>query len=142
MRTILHLLSEAQMRGECPALVIGGYALRNNLCARYIHDDLLHFPVDIVLVDSSTWDKFWPHSETAMVEGASLRVPSPAHMIALKLHALKQNPGQRDQDFSDIVRIAHSRAAQIPHDDLRLLCERYGPHGIFEQIRTALSQAN
>jgi hypothetical protein len=61
------------------------------------------------------------------------------HLIALKLHALKQNPGKRDQDYSDIVRVARSRAAQIPPDELKALCEKYGPNGIYEQIRTALS---
>jgi hypothetical protein len=178
MRTILHLLSEAISRGECAALVIGGYSLeayglerptkdidllvaasglpalaalltgagyqevgRNNTCARYLHENLLHLPVDLLFVDSATWEKLWQASEAAMIEGAALRVPAPLHLIALKLHALKQNPGGRDQDFSDIVRVIHRRSGQIPRDELRALCKRYGPQGIHDQILAALPSA-
>lgn len=125
-------------------LIRAGYTEtgRNNLCARYVHADPLHFPVDLLFVDSPTWEKIWPLSEPAQIEGVPLRVPAPAHLIALKLHAMRQNPGKRDQDFSDIVRIIRRREAQIPGDELQALCERYGPKDIYQQIRAALSHAD
>jgi hypothetical protein len=175
VRSFLHVLSEAISRGECHALVIGGYSLeaygfqrptkdidllvaapqsgilasllertgfreagRNDICARYVHTDPLLFPVDLLFVNQATWDRMWPASREAMIEGASVHVPSPEHLISLKLHAMKNDPHGREQDFGDIVRIAAGFPKEVPLENLRAICDQYGPAGIFDQLSAAL----
>ena len=36
------------------------------------------------------------------MDGVTLRVPRPLHLVALKLHALKQNPQRLGKDWEDI----------------------------------------
>jgi hypothetical protein len=111
---------------------------RNDICARYVHSDPMLFPVDLLFVSDATWDRMWLASRMASIEGASVRVPSPEHLIALKLHAMKNQPHGREQDFGDIVSVAAGFPEEIPLENLRAICDQYGPAGIFEQLSAAL----
>jgi Uncharacterised nucleotidyltransferase len=115
---------------------------RNNICARFSHSDPLLFPVDLLFVNDPTWDKFWAKSESTTIEGAALRVPHPAHIIALKLHAMHNEPTGRKNDFGDIVRILTHRPEAVSMEELKALCERYTSLAMYHQLLTALRHAN
>ena len=111
---------------------------RNELCARFAHSDPMLFPVDLLFVKDATWDKMWPVSEPATIEGASLRVAAPAHTVALKLHAMRNDPAGRKNDFGDIVRVLIHRPDALTMEELKHLCARYAPEGIFERLLNAI----
>ena len=67
-----------------------------------------------------------------------MRVPCAAHMIMLKLHAMKSNPKREIKDLSDIVEILRNGPDPLPRDELEAMCEHYGPAGVCERIVEAL----
>lgn len=117
-----------------------GYAElgRNHLCARFCHPNPMLFPVDLLFVKDPTWDKIWEQSEPATIEGVMLRVPHPSHLVALKLHAMHNEPHGRKNDFGDIVRILTHRPEAIGLDDLQTLCDRYTSREMYHQFLAAL----
>ncbi len=68
------------------------------------------------------------HLNVAVVLGGkTFHVPSLDHLIALKLHVLKQGLSHRViKDFTDVTSLAQINAIDITGDKFRALCEKYG----------------
>jgi len=110
----------------------------NNLCGRYAHPSSGVIPVDLLLVNQSTMEKLLRDSVAHQFLGHTVRAPSIASFIALKLHAIKWNQKRFGKDGSDIVRLMEQNPEAIPMDRLRELCDQYGTAGIFEKLRLLL----
>jgi len=134
------LVSTSHTENVHALLLAAGYreAGRNPICARYLHPDPMLFPVDLLFINDSTWQKMQAASETSVIQGLRLQVPAPAHTVALKLHAMTNDPLGRHNDFGDIVRILSLRPEAWTHAELKSLCARYAPPGVHDQILTAL----
>lgn len=92
------------------------------------------WPIDLVLVDQDTFQKFLDSAAATVLDGVRVRVPCALHLIALKLHALKQAGLVREmQDLPDIVALMKADAIEFD-EDFRNFCIRYGNEAIFEQI--------
>jgi hypothetical protein len=90
--------------------------------------------VDVMTVDESTFAKIWAASEPGEITGISVRLPAPIHLIALKLHAMKNNPFRDLQDMQDIIEILRAHPDRVGDADLEQTCQRYGPRGCYERI--------
>jgi Nucleotidyl transferase AbiEii toxin, Type IV TA system len=99
--------------------------------SRFRHPTLGH--VDVLFVDSPTFDQLSRQSLPYKVGNATLRVPSLDHLIALKLHAIKNDPARELRDLSDIVDMVKRNS--FSGDELRRLCMRFGPAGIWDKVR-------
>lgn len=117
-------------------LVAAGYveAGRSSAVVRYRHDSPWLLDVDVLLVDAPTYQGLlqdahpWHRSTTVW------NVPSLAHLIALKLHAIKHNPKRRGHDLTDIVSLLQQNPGTVTKPALREICEKFGPAGVFEQL--------
>ena len=93
------------------------------------------WPVDLMLVNEGTFGKMWTASAEETWLGVSVRIPSPAHLVALKLHALRNAGDRRSHDLIDILELA----AMIPEPSrwqtLDELCSQYGTPKIHELLR-------
>ncbi|MEM0970306.1 MAG: hypothetical protein AAF191_09225 [Verrucomicrobiota bacterium] len=80
-------------------------------------DETERFPVDLMIVASSTYEKLASLKQTKSIGEAELSVPAPLHLIALKLHALRSKERAADgKDIGDIVGLI--RACDIEIEDL------------------------
>ena len=59
--------------------------------------------IDLMLVRDETFEQFWTASEERTAMGVLVRVPSLDHLIALNLHALKQQLAHRTFKDADDV---------------------------------------
>ena len=83
--------------------------------------------LDFMLVGEATFEKLHGQSTRVTAMGAELNLPSPAHLIALKLHALAHGPvARRDKDLPDIVNIINEQKLQLDENPLAEIFERYG----------------
>ena len=110
----------------------------NSSFNRYRHRSLVYEPMDVMKVNQSTFDKMWAGSVAFDTEGLSVRAPGVSGYIALKLHAIRCNPERRFKDLSDLVEILASKNPVPSLDELRELCERYGPPGILADLERHL----
>ena len=70
-------------------------------------------------------------------------VPALEHLIARKLHAMKNNPDRVGKDGWDIGALLGANPGAIPHEKLRELCDRFGPpdvHATFSKTDDAPPQ--
>ena len=130
--------SEADVLHE--VLIGAGYreTERTDMFVRYSHASVYLLDVDVMLVNRSTFDKLEARSFVYRVGEAEMRVPCLLHLIALKLHAMKNNPKRELKDLSDIVEVLQGNPQTVSREDLAVMCEQYGPPGILGRIERYL----
>ncbi len=102
---------------------------------RYSHPHVYLMDVDIVLVDQNTFRKMTEASMVYRLGEMEIRVPSLIHLIALKLHAVKNNPERENRDLGDIAELLKANPGKLSMTDLKSVCAGYGPDGVFSKIK-------
>jgi len=107
----------------------------NEVFARYHASDLRFIDIDFMFVDFQTFEKFLKESMELELAGKSYHVPSLFHLIALKLHALKNNSNRQFKDLPDILALIKNNDLNINTDEFRQLCLKFGTVEIYNNIR-------
>ena len=123
------------------ALIAAGFVefRRNHLVVRYRHSEQPSWIVDTLLVTESTFEKMWAQRREIRLGALTLTVAAPLHVAAMKLHAMKQEPAREMHDLLDVMELLKRDRGNWSIEDVRAVCERYGPPGIFETIKPHLS---
>lgn len=121
-------------------LVAAGYqeVVRTEMFVRYSSSSVYHYDVDVLLVDDITFEKILADSQLLDVGRSTFNVPCLAHMIMLKLHAMKNNRSRELKDLSDVVEILRANPDQVSEREISAMCEKYGPAGIDVKLKESL----
>ena len=101
---------------------------------RYSHSSLYLMDVDVVFVDRETFKKMVKESRVYRIGKVEMLVPSLEHLIAPKLHAIKNSPERENRDIGDIIELLKSNRDKISAAELRSICCKYGPKKIFAKL--------
>jgi len=96
-------------------------------------------PIDLMLVDEDVFDAL----ELTKTPTEPIAVPSVEAMIALKLHAAKQqHRTEAEKDWSDIIVLfkAHRLSLDAPH--IHAMIMRHGGQHAIERIQAAIAGGN
>ncbi|MBL8025542.1 MAG: nucleotidyltransferase [Fibrobacteres bacterium] len=81
--------------------------------------------LDFILCDNNTFVKILKDSKTTTIAGSNFLLASPLHLIAMKLHAISQNPQREFKDFNDIIQLIVINKIDIRNKDIEKLFSRY-----------------
>lgn len=96
------------------------------------------WPLDLMLVSEDTFSKLYARSTEMVIGSAAVRVPSVAHLIALKLHVLKQDlPHRTIKDFSDIQGLVECNGVDLKSVEMKEIFERYGTDDLYRRLKIA-----
>lgn len=91
--------------------------------------------LDFIFVDQDTFNEIKRSGKKVKIAKLEFTVPSLDHLIALKLHAIKQNPKNRLLvDLVDIIKLAELNKIDVKGDDFRNLCLKYGSQEIYDKL--------
>ena len=105
---------------------------------RFHHQKTGVMDIDVLLVDRKTLQIMYDAGTDYRYGNMQWRIPSPLHLIALKLHAIKNNPRRESRDVADILDLIRLTENKISVEDLHQLCRKYGPEGIYQRIEKSL----
>jgi hypothetical protein len=91
--------------------------------------------IDVLLVDGPTFQKL---AETAgpLHRGQhTFRVPGLAELIALKLHAIRNDPRRETRDLGDIAELLRLNPGRITAEALESLCLKFGSPEIAAKLK-------
>ena len=111
---------------------------RTEAFVRYSHPSIWFMDVDVMIVDRGTFDKMYAQSCDRDVQSRGVRVPCLLHLVALKLHAMKNNPKRELKDMGDIVELLRAHPGTVSDEDLKEVCKRYGPPGMRDKLKDYL----
>ena len=102
-------------------------------------DAVGRFPVDLMVVNDATFEKMRTRQQRRDVGGASLDVPDPLHLIALKLHALRsEGRARQGRDLPDILGLIHGCRIDTGSVEFEQILKRYADEATRKQIDRAL----
>jgi len=98
------------------------------------------WPVDLMLVQEKTFAPILAASLAADFFGIKTRVPALEHLIALKLHALKNTRMTRFlKDFLDVEYLIRINQIDIKSKNIRELFDKYGTPDLYEKVSQSLA---
>lgn len=90
--------------------------------------------IDLVYISGETADSVFEETQRRVIfENQKLEVVSPEHLIALKLFAIKNEPGRKYRDLADIKEIF--RLTNLNLDTIQALFKKYGMEEYFNEIK-------
>jgi predicted nucleotidyltransferase len=97
------------------------------------------WPLDLMLVNQETFEGLLAAAAPATVQHAIVPLVSLDHLIALKLHVLKQGRLHRFlKDFEDVIQLVRINRLDLQSAPLRALFMRYGTADLYEKIKRAI----
>jgi len=84
-----------------------GYVLNDRQAhfSRYVHLGRQRAVVDVMRLDAKTFALLSTGARETQIGEKCVRVPRAFHLLAMKLHALKQNPERAHKDWADICHL-------------------------------------
>lgn len=101
-------------------------------------------PVDLMFADDETFEKIQgASSRCAIGKGVELGVASPLHLVAMKLHALK-NPTrvEKGADFEDVIHLIKTANIDIHSSQFTEIADRYATEKIRARIHRELDASS
>ncbi|MFA7172766.1 MAG: hypothetical protein WC340_05035 [Kiritimatiellia bacterium] len=134
------LVAASQEGALRDVLVSAGYqeVARTAMFVRYSSPSVYHYDVDVLLVDDITFEKILADSRMFDAGSGSFYVPSLAHMIMLKLHAMKNNRSRELKDLNDVVELLRAHPGEVAENELQAICDKYGPAGVYTKLKESL----
>ena len=111
---------------------------RHGNFSRFRHRSLVFPMLDVMEVDAGTWAKMYPESRQGILFQRAVRVPSLPHYIAMKLHAIRENPERERKDAQDIIELVRANPGALSREDLEALFSRYAPPGFWDNLQSSL----
>jgi len=98
------------------------------------------WPVDLMIVQEKTFSPILAASRDADLFGVRTRVPSLEHLIALKLHTLKNTRMSRFlKDFLDVEYLIRINRLDIQSENIRALFDKYGTPDLYDKVSRSLA---
>ena len=106
---------------------------------QYANEEATAWPVDLMFVQPGTFSGLIAAAHPAKVQGAEPLIVSLEHLLALKLHVLKQGRLHRFlKDFQDVVELLRINKLDLRSDRMRDLFLRYGTTDLYEKVQRAV----
>lgn len=131
------LMAEEDYAKARPILEKGGYeeVIFGKIFARFAHKKQTFLNLDVLFIDRNSMKGILKDANETKMEGMKIKVPSLKHLMALKLHALKNNPVNREiPDLIDLVNLIRENKIDVKKASFRELCLKYGSKDLYERI--------
>ena len=97
--------------------------------------------VDIMFVNPETWSKLRGEAEAKVSGRVTVHVPSPSHMVALKLHAASSPQRENaEKDWNDILQLVRRHHLDPNDEKFAALVTRYGGTGALDRLKKSSRQ--
>ena len=109
--------------------------------SRYQPPELAAWPIDLMYVDDLTFEKLFSAARDMIIGVSEVAVVSPEHLVALKIHALKNfQPHREPKDYGDLLALLRTAASNIDSPELEQLCLRYASHDLYDRLNKDLGR--
>jgi hypothetical protein len=136
----LDLLVESQGQEDLISFVESlGYATlhRSTGYSNHLHPDPARGRLDCVYVGGSTSEQLFGACRMAKAPGGlEVPLPKPEHLAALKVVAMKNDPGRTFQEMADIRFLV--QLPQVDRQEVRAYFERHGLRDRFDDLEKTL----
>jgi len=119
-----------------PDLLKAGYSVfnRQDAFVQFKNERPGFRDLDFLIGDVHTKMQLISHGKQVTIAGKSFVVPSPLHLIAMKLHSISGNNKRELKDFPDIVQIMVANEIRVDDKDVVALFKKYHQMELYERV--------
>lgn len=127
------LIAHSDTSGMSRLLEKAGFIQRgvSEICSRWQHNSLMQEDVDLMFVNPTTFEKLYSSALDWKLDNISIKVPSVANLIALKLHAIRNAPDRINKDGLDITTLMKLHPTALTPDEFKSLCLQYASEDVY-----------
>ncbi len=92
-------------------------------------------PIHAMFVTGETFEKMWARRAPMPSPGGPVNVPCVSHLIALKLHAVKNNPKRLGKDMTDVLELLERNPGAVTREELEQVCKDYASPEAVSMLR-------
>lgn len=137
------LITKDDFTKIAPLLIDAGYKQQysQEVFSRFADRGKYYMDLDFMFVDKETLQKIIKTGKEIEIARLKFTVPSLENLIALKLHAIKFNPKNREfKDLPDIINLIRANNFNYKTEDFKNLCIKYGTKEMFDKITEILGK--
>ena len=113
---------------------LGFDAVSDGMATRFRYRRDFAFPaIDLIWVNDETFARMIGEIDP----GLGVRLVTFEGLIAMKLHALKDDEQRKGRDLRDLQELLAKHPGRIPEQDLRGMCAKYAGHGAYDRLRVS-----
>lgn len=105
-----------------------------DIFSRWRHRSLQAEDVDVMFVSALTFEALSEDAIIMKMGTAELRVPSASSIVALKLHAMKNNPDRFGKDAPDVLELMKRQPTNLNPAAVKQLCSRFGTPELWSKL--------
>jgi Uncharacterised nucleotidyltransferase len=98
--------------------------------------------LDFLIGDENTRNQLIAQGKRVVIAGKTFIVPSPRHLIAMKLHSMAGNRKRELKDFPDIVQIMTANGMNPRDENVVELFKKYNVMDLYERVLNAIGAQN
>jgi hypothetical protein len=127
-----------------PELLQAGYSLfnRQDAFVQFKAEKQALRDLDFLIGDRHTLDILIAEGKKVSIAGESFSVPSPLHLIAMKLHSMSGNRKRELKDFPDVVQLLTANAINPLDERVKKLFETYKVGDLYNRVITLTGAHN
>lgn len=100
--------------------------------SNHVHPDPALGRLDVIYVDRPTRERIFAEARRASLGGRTITLPKPEHLVALKVHAMRNDPSRAFQDMADIQFLV--KLPGVDRDEIRRYFEEAGQLERFHEL--------
>ncbi|OGJ86980.1 MAG: hypothetical protein A2268_07160 [Candidatus Raymondbacteria bacterium RifOxyA12_full_50_37] len=119
-----------------PDIISTGYTIkkRQGVAVQFKAEKKGLRDLDFLITDADTFQKLVKNGRQVIIAGETFIIPSPDHLIAMKLHAIVNNPEREKKDLLDVIQLIESNSIDPKSSEIKKLFKKYGLEHLFKQI--------
>jgi hypothetical protein len=127
-----------------PDLIKAGYSIfnRQDAFVQFKNERPGFRDLDFLIGDSHTKEQLISQGKKVTIAGKTFNVPSPLHLIAMKLHSMGGNRKRELKDFPDIVQIMIANGINPRDADVVEMFKKYNLMDLHERALKAIGAEN
>jgi hypothetical protein len=98
--------------------------------------------LDFLLADNETVEKLIAAGKSISIAGEDFVVPSPLHLVAMKLHSMAENKERESRDLPDVVQLMVMNGIDPLNEDIKEMFLKYRAGHLYERVIKAVRAEN
>jgi predicted nucleotidyltransferase len=91
--------------------------------------------IDLMLTDEQTFTRMFSETRPSQIAGGNVQIPVLEHLLALKLHALKNSHTRRFlKDFEDVCNLVQANKIDMRSAEFKELVLKFGNEDLYEKL--------
>jgi predicted nucleotidyltransferase len=90
--------------------------------------------LDFLITDKNTLNKIIADGKKTIIAGQEFNIPSPEHLIMMKIHSISENKKRELKDLPDIVQLLEANSINPSKKDIKEIFEKFNEKNLYKRV--------